>query len=1257
MTPFVHLHVHSQYSILDGLASIKSLVKKAKKDGMRGIALTDHGVMFGIKSFSDIVQGENASTNNIIKEQRNLLQDLEGREDLTAEECERKRSYEEKIKELEETLFKPVFGCEVYCARRTRHDKDKNTPDPYNPGRSIDRSGWHLILLAKNKIGYQNLIKMVSLGFSEGEYYKPRIDKELLEKYHEGIIVLSACLGGEIPQHIMAGRLDAAESTALWFKNLFGDDFYLEVQLHRTEDPKANMETYQRQLEVNEQIYALSERLGIKVVATNDVHFTNEEDAIAHDRLLCVSTGRSVHDTNRLRYSQQEWLKTQQEMNEIFANRPEVLSTSLEILDKVEFYSIENEPLMPDFSIPEGFKDSNDYLRHLTYEGAKERYGNPIPPEIQERIDFELKTIEWMQYPGYFLIVQDFIRAAREQGVWVGPGRGSAAGSAVAYCLKITNLDPLKYGLLFERFLNPDRQSLPDIDIDFDDEGRAKVLQWVTEKYGEKCVAHIVTFGEMAAKSAIKDNVRIEELLPKEGDYISSFIPSRIQASDMERLQKDPTLADDFDKNKKKITIAKSIALTPQLKTIAQGPDEKLRRVLKYAQQMEGTIRNSGVHACGIIIGKGEISDVVPTIITEDSKTKEKILVTQYEGGLIESTGLIKMDFLGLKTLSIMAECCTLIKKRHKVDINVDSIPLDDPKVYELFGEGKTIGLFQFESPGMQKYLRELKPDRFEFLIAMNALYRPGPMDYIPTFIARRHGREPIAYDLPITQEILQETYGVTVYQEQVMQLSRLLADFTRGESDNLRKAMGKKKIEEMNQLKSKFLAGGMKNGYSEEVLLKIWADWEKFAEYAFNKSHSAAYSLIAYQTGYFKAHYPSEFLAACLSCNLNNATELSKILEECRAMKIEVLSPDINESDQKFSVNSKGNIRFGLSAIKGISENIVLAIIKEREEHGLYRDIFDFVKRMSNKSLNRASITTLVLSGGLDSMDLSRETYFAPSVENSQEDFIAALLRYGNYEKSENGEQAGNLFGEVEEMQIPHPVPPEAEPWTDIERLSKEFELVGVYLSATPLDPYALILEKYCNTRMVDFQNLDLLQDKSLMFGGILTSYFEGVSKKNRPYAKLTIEDLSGQHTFFISDQVYNENKGILSKGMAVFCKATVAPRLYKPEELEVTFSKISLLDKIKDSLIKRMIVTLKEEHLNSSDLIDGLINAILEKSVSTEANRTKDTLPGCDLLIRVAGRQGLYSVGLVPKHFKLIDGVELHRFLQENEIEYQVE
>lgn len=1256
MTPFVHLHVHSQYSILDGLASVKSLVKKAKKDGMKGLALTDHGVMFGIKSFSDIVRDENASANKSIKENRKRLQELSQKDSLTDEEVALKEECEKSIKEAEATLFKPIYGCEVYCARRSRHDKDKNMPDPYNPNRSIDRSGWHLILLAKNKTGYQNLIKMVSLGFSEGEYYKPRIDKELLEKYHEGVIALSACLGGEIPQHIMAGRLDVAEETALWFKKVFGDDFYLEIQLHRTDNPQANRETYLRQLEVNEKIYDLSERLGIKVVATNDVHFTNEEDAITHDRLLCVSTGRSVNDTSRMRYSQQEWLKTQEEMNEIFADRPEVLSNSLEVLDKVEYYSIENDPLMPDFPIPEGFKDSNEYLRYLTYEGAKERYGDPVPESIKERIDFELKTIEWMQYPGYFLIVQDFIRAAREQGVWVGPGRGSAAGSAVAYCLKITNLDPLKYGLLFERFLNPDRQSLPDIDIDFDDEGRAKVLQWVTEKYGENSVAHIITFGEMAAKSAIKDNVRIEELLPKDGDYISNFIPTRINAADLDRLKKDPTLEEDFQKNKKKITIAKAIALSPQLKTIAHGPDEKLRRVLKYAQQMEGTIRNSGVHACGIIIGKSEISDVVPTIITEDSKTKEKILVTQYEGGLIESTGLIKMDFLGLKTLSIMAECCALIKKRYGIDIDVDKIPLDDPEVYELFSAGKTIGLFQFESPGMQKYLRELKPDRFEFLIAMNALYRPGPMDYIPTFIARRHGREAISYDLPVTQEILQETYGVTVYQEQVMQLSRLLADFTRGESDNLRKAMGKKKIEQMEVLKSKFLAGGKKNGYAEEVLLKIWADWEKFAEYAFNKSHSAAYSLIAYQTGYFKAHYAPEFLAACLSCNLSNATELSKILEECKAMNIEVLSPDINESEQKFSVNSKGNIRFGLSAIKGISESIVLSIIREREEHGAYKDIFDFVKRMADKSLNRSAITTLALSGGLDSMNLSRETYFAPSVENPQEDFIAALLRYGNYEKSESEARTGNLFGEVEEMQIPHPTPPEIEPWTDIERLSKEAELVGFYLSATPLDPYTLILDKYCNTKMADFQELPDLQGRNLVFGGMLTSYFEGVSKKNRPYAKLTLEDFSGQYSFFISDQIYSENKGLLSKGAMLLCKGSVEPRQYRPEELELSIKKISLLDNIKDTLIKRMIVTIEETQI-SADFVERLIEVVLGGEESAETTKEKNSKGGCELVIRVIGRQGRYSANLIPQYLKLRNGDAVGKLLNEYCIEYRVE
>ena len=808
MQPFVHLHVHSQFSLLDGQASIKGLVDKAMADGMPGIALTDHGAMFGIKEFFDYVNKKNGPLLRERKDLKKQIKALEEQEECSAEDEAKLSELREQLQAAEaKPLFKPILGCEVYCARRSRFKKDANVPNPYRPNQSVDNSGWHLVLLAKDLTGYKNLIKMVSRSWIDGYYYRPRIDKELLEAHHEGIIASSACLGGEIPQHIMYGNIDEAEKSIEWFKGIFGDDFYLELQRHKTDNPLGNQETYEKQQQVNAVLLELGKKHGVKVIATNDVHFLNEEDAEAHDRLICLSTGKDLNDPRRMRYSKQEWLKTTAEMNELFADLPEVLATTQEICDKVELYSIENDPLMPDFPIPEQFADADEYLRHLTYEGARRKYGEEgITEEVRERIDFELGVISGMGFPGYFLIVQDFIAAARDMGVFVGPGRGSAAGSAVAYCLGITDIDPIRYDLLFERFLNPDRISMPDIDVDFDDDGRADVLHWVTEKYGYERVAHIVTYGTMAAKSAIKDVARVQRLPLSESDRLTKLIPDKIP-------------------NVKNVTIGASLEYVPELKQASLSPDPLLHDTLKYAQMLEGNIRSTGVHACGIIIGKMDISDVVPLSTAEDKATGESMLVTQYEGSVIESTGLIKMDFLGLKTLSVIKEALLNIKKSRGIEIDIDKIPIDDAKTYELYTEGKTVGTFQFESAGMQKYLRELKPSTFEDLIAMNALYRPGPMDYIPDFIDRKHGRKPITYDRPCMERYLKDTYGITVYQEQVMLLSREIADFTRGESDGLRKAMGKKLADKMAELKVKFLAGGTKKGYKEDTLEKIWAD------------------------------------------------------------------------------------------------------------------------------------------------------------------------------------------------------------------------------------------------------------------------------------------------------------------------------------------------------------------------------------------------------------------------------------------------
>lgn len=1184
MEPFIHLHVHSQFSLLDGQAAINNLVDKAIADGMRGIALTDHGAMFGIKEFYNYVEKKNSGLNAKLKDCRRELDELndsKSSDQLTDEERERIAKLQQKIEETKAQFFKPILGCEAYCARRTRFDKDSQVPDPYHPRRSIDASGWHLILLAKNLQGYKNLIKMVSYSWTEGQYYRPRIDRDLLQKYHEGIIVSSACLGGEIPQHIMAGEIEKAEESILWFKELFGEDYYLEIQRHETHNPLGNQDVFPQQQRVNRVILELGKKLGVKVIATNDVHFCNEEDAEAHDRLICLSTGKELNDPNRMRYTKQEWMKTTEEMNNIFSDVPETLSNTLEILDKIELYSIDSGPLMPDFPIPPEFKNDDEYLRHLTYEGAHRKYGENITEEIKERIDFELETIEGMGFPGYFLIVQDFIAAARKMGVAVGPGRGSAAGSAVAYCLGITDIDPIKYHLLFERFLNPDRISMPDIDVDFDDDGRAEVLRWVTEKYGKERVAHIITYGTMATKSSIKDVARVQRLPLPESNRLAKLVPDKIP-------------------NEKKVNLKKAIEFVPELKQASLSPDKTLRETLKYAQMLEGNVRNIGVHACGIIIGKTDISDIVPVSTAPDKDTKEELLVTQYEGSVIEQTGLIKMDFLGLKTLSIIKEALTNIKLRRGIDLDIDAIPLDDENTYKLYSEGRTIGTFQFESGGMQKYLRELEPSTFEDLIAMNALYRPGPMDYIPSFIARKHGKEEIQYDLPEMEEFLRETYGVTVYQEQVMLLSRKLANFTRGQSDELRKAMGKKLIEKMAILKTKFIDGGKSNGHPQEILEKIWSDWEKFAQYAFNKSHATCYSLVAYQTAFLKANYPAEYMAGALSRNLNNITEITKLMDECKSMKIEVLVPDVNESEMKFSVNAKGNIRFGLSAVKGVGSGAVEQIIEERQANGPYKDIFDFVERVNLSACNRKTMESLALSGAFDGFEFSREEYLAPPLNGKEESFIQALMRYGSIVQEEKYSQENSLFGDEEGMSIPQPQPSPVEAWNDLERLNKERDLVGLYLSSNPMAQYQVILDHYCNTHVADLADLPPLMGRNLILGGIVTKTFEGISRNNNPFSKITIEDLSGMAEIPFFGKTHINFRNYCQEGLYLLIRATVAQHKWRENDVELVVKSIELLPEVADTLIKKMTIILPVAKINK-ELTEVLSNELRNNSGKT--------------------------------------------------------
>ena len=1258
MEPFIHLHVHTQYSLLDGQASIDALINKAYDDGMRAIAVTDHGNMFGIKEFFNKVNKKNGKVQGTIKDLQKELKALGAKEERTDEENARLAEIPGLLEKAKGDLFKPIIGCECYCARNHRLQKTEKE----------DRSGWHLIVLAKNMTGYKNLIKIVSQSWTEGFYGRPRIDKELLEQHREGLIVCSACLGGEIPQKIMHGNIHAAEEAVLWFKQLFGADYYLELQRHETHRADADQTVYKHQVEVNKVLIELAHKHGVKIIATNDVHFVNEEDADAHDRLICLSTGKDLNDPNRMRYTKQEWMKTTAEMNQIFGDIPDALRNTLEIADKVEFYSIDSGPIMPTFNIPEDFgteegyrqklteqdlfdeftRDENgnvvlsqadaeakikklggydklyrikleaDYLAKLTYEGAKPRYGDPLSDEVKERLNFELHIMKTMGFPGYFLIVQDFIRAAREElGVSVGPGRGSAAGSAVAYCLGITKIDPIKYDLLFERFLNPDRISLPDIDTDFDDDGRGEVLRWVTEKYGAERVAHIITYGTMATKSAIKDVARVEKVPLAESNRLAKLVPDKIP--DM-----------------KKFKLKDAIEYVPELKEAANGTDPLVRDTLKYAQMLEGNVRNTGVHACGVIIGRYDISDVVPVSTAKDKDTGEEMLVTQYEGSVIEETGLIKMDFLGLKTLSIIKDAIENVRLTTGHDLDIDHISLEDPATYKLYCEGKTTGTFQFESAGMQKYLKELQPSKFEDLIAMNALYRPGPMDYIPSFIARKQGKEEIKYDIPVMERYLKDTYGITVYQEQVMLLSRLLANFTRGESDALRKAMGKKLIEKMNALKTKFLSGGKANGYEEATLNKIWADWEKFASYAFNKSHATCYSWVAYQTAYLKANYPSEYMAAVLSRSLSNIADITKFMDECKAMGIQVLGPDVNESILKFSVDKQKNIRFGMGAIKGVGESAVQNIIEERKKNGPYKDLFDFVERVNLSACNKKNIESLALAGAFDNFHVQRESFF---VDNGKgETFLDVLVRYGNKYQTDKATTANSLFGDENFVAIAKPEIPHAERWSDLERLNKEKDLVGIYLSAHPLDEYRIILQYVCNTGMVELNDKETLVGREVLAGGIVTGFREGTTKTGNPFGILKVEDFTGSGEIALFGQDYIEYSKYGKPGMYLLISGKMEARKYNDKIFDFRISSIKLLPNEKDKLIENIRITVPIH-----DLDEPMIN---ELSTLIKNN------PGNSLLyFRVVDGSNNIALNLFSQNVRLKITKELIDYLSESE------
>ena len=1235
---FTHLHVHSHYSILDGMSKVPEIVDKCIKNGMYSVALTDHGVMYGMKEFADYVDKKNGKVKDAIKEQEAILKDEAATE-------EAKAGAQAEIEKLKGQIFKPIFGVEAYCARRKLTDKDNTikAADPETGRESVlDMSGYHLILLAKNKTGYKNLCKMVSVSWIDGFYGKPRIDKELLEKHHEGVICSSACLGGEIPQLIMGRRTEEAEKVIRWFKGIFGDDYYLEIQRHPTPVTHPSHNVIERQNQVNPIILELAERCGVKVICTNDSHFLEKEHAEAHDRLICLSTNANVSDEKRMHYTWQEWLKTPEQMAELFADHPETLENTQEIVDKIEPYSIGSGPIMPKFEIPAEFgteeeyrkkyteedlfneftRDENgnvvlseekaqekikrlggyeklyrvkleaDYLAKIAWEGAHKRYGETLTEEQTERIKFELHIMKTMGFPGYFLIVMDYIRAAREElGVWVGPGRGSAAGSVVAYCLWITDIDPLKYDLLFERFLNPDRISLPDIDVDFDDAGRGKVLEWVTKKYGGDHVAHLITFGTMAAKSSIKDVGRVQGVPLGTVNELVKFVPDKFPE----------TFADPKTKKIPKVTLANCFRLIPELKEAVEHGDENVSSMLHYAEELEDTVRQTGIHACGFIIGADDLSKFAPIGTVKDKTTGENVQVTQYDGHFVESVGLIKMDFLGLITLSIMKEAVRLIKKGHGVDVDIFSVPIDDPEVYKLYAEGRTMGTFQFESAGMQKYLKELKPTVFEDLIAMNALYRPGPMDYIPQFIARKQGKEEITYDIPCMEKYLKDTYGVTVYQEQVMLLSRLLADFTRGESDQLRKAMGKKQIAVLNSLKPKFINGGEKNGHKAETLEKIWADWEKFASYAFNKSHATCYSWVSYQTAWLKTHYPAEYMAALLTSVKDDIKGVSKYMEECKNMGLKVKGPDVNSSELNFSVSKDGAVVFGLGGVKGVGESAVENIIAERAKNGEFKSIYDFVERVSLTACNRKTIEFLALSGAFDSIgDTKREQFFAQNPQGMTGSEI--LVKYGaNYQEDQLVSQA-SLFGDVSAIGVTHPKLPEiVNEWSTMERLNREKEVVGIYLSSHPLEEFSFEIRYLVNTKLSELQddNLPQMVGRNFTVAGIVTGVRTGMTKKQTPYMIAHIEDMDGGADFPLFAKDYAQYAQYMTPNAYVCISGRIEKSQYNDRVNKNIAKVIYMADMMKSGGVHSVTFEIDLSKLDAS-LVDLLGDALQENKMN---------------------------------------------------------
>lgn len=1182
---FSHLHVHTQYSLLDGAADISALYKKAIADNMPAIAITDHGNMFGVFNFVAEAAKHNTPENP------------------------------DKIK--------PIVGCEFYVVEnRNKRQFTKNDKD----------IRCHQIFLAKNPEGYKNLIKLCSLGYIEGLYGKyPRIDKELILQYHKGLIATTCCLAAEIPRTILRKGEAEAEKVFEWWLNLFGEDFYIELQRH--DIPEQNT--------VNEVLLRFAKKYNVKIIASNDSHYVNVEDFNAHDILLCINTGAkqstasskdfgdddsiSQKDKRFAFYNDQFYFKTKGEMTELFKDLPQAIDNTNEIAGKIQPLKLKQDIMLPHYKIPDGFLSQDDYLKHLAFAGAKKRYGE-ISQEIEERLNYELFTVKTMGFAGYFLIVEDFIREGRNMGVLIGPGRGSAAGSVIAYCVGITNIDPIKYNLLFERFLNPDRKSMPDIDTDFDDVGRQKVLNYVVEKYGKNQVAQIVTYGTMAAKMSIKDVARVMDLHLSEANNLAKLVPTR-PGIELKRLILAPIEGEGGLKQKEGIG-GEDLENVKKLRELYKG-DDLQGKVLKEAVKLEGSVRGTGIHAAGIIIAPKDLTEIIPVAAVKDSE----LLITQFEGTVIEDAGVIKMDFLGLKTLTIIRDALLLIKENKGIDIDIDTIPLDDKKTFELYQKGDTNGTFQFESAGMQKHLKGLRPDKFDDLIAMNALYRPGPMEYIPNFIARKHGREKITYDLPVMAEYLKDTYGITVYQEQVMLLSRRIGGFTPGDADSLRKAMGKKQKSVLDKMKGKFIEGAAKNGFEEKICEKIWRDWEAFAQYAFNKSHSTCYAFVAFQTAYLKANYPAEYMASVLTHHLADIDKITFFIEESRRMGIPVLGPDVNESGYQFSVNKKGEIRFGLGAIKGVGGAAAATLLEERkrsamgikESKGSFNSIFDLVKRVNLRSANKKTFESLAYAGAFDSFGIHRAAYLVPDKDGIS--FLEKLLRWGALCQDSKANASVSLFGEAADLDIPEPPVPAMAPWGNLEQLKFEREAIGFYLSGHPLDNYRLEMENFCKFKLSELRDMDKHKNKEFTFGGMVTAAVSSISKNGKPYGKFTLEDYNDSFEFMLFGQDFVNFEKFIKQGYFLYIRGKVQDRYKQADVLEFKISYIQLLSDVRDKLLKGITISVSVNDINET-IIENL-SKLLSENAKQKGN--------CTLNFKIIDPENNTAVDMLSKKIKI--------------------